>query len=242
MAEGDGYGQQRPETAGSEYNAVSFVIDRAIAKLHTVKIVKVQAVDTDAKTVDVLPLVQQVDGNNQVTSQAKIYGVPYRALLFGTNAVLADPAVDDVGVMVCADRDISVVKETLEESPPGSMRQCDQSDGIYLGGLLSDEEPEQYVEFTDTGMQWHDKNNNNIISNSTGISINGVVFNRSGQVEGSLPITGDLRLSGSVKALNGTSYGGTFTGTDFRIGSGGTLISLAGHWHSANNTAPTPGH
>lgn len=225
MADGDGYGQQRPEAANSEYNAISFVIDRAIAKLHTVKIVKVQAVDTDAKTVQVLPLVQQIDGNNQVTSQASIYGVPYRALRFGVNAVVADPAEGDVGVMVCADRDISAVKETLEEAPPGSMRQYDQSDGIYLGGLLSNEEPEQYVKFTDTGMELQDKNGNGLVSSPAGWTFTGNVIMQQ-----------NLLLGGQVLGEDGSLYpgnihiGGTLT-ADTEVASGS--IGLKSHKHTA---------
>jgi hypothetical protein len=224
MAEGDGYGQERPETAGSEYNAFTFVIDQAIAKLHTVKIVKVQAVDTAAKTVQVLPLVQQIDGNNQLTSQGTIYGVPYRALLFGKNAVIADPAVDDVGVMICADRDISAVKETHGEAPPGSLRQYDQSDGIYLGGLFG-EDPEQYVKFTDTGMELADKNSNSLVSGPTGWTFTGnVIFNQ------------NILLAGQIQGQNGNLYpgnihiGGTMQ-ADTEVQSGG--IGLKAHHHTA---------
>lgn len=248
MADGDGYGQQGPATSSSAFNTIQFIVEQAIAKLHTIKIVKVQAVDTDAKTVQVLPLVQQIDGNDQVTSQGTIYGVPYGPWLFGSNAVEADPAVGDIGVMACADRDISAVKETHAEAPPGSLRRYNQADGIYLGGLYPNGDITQYIKFTDTGMQWHDKNGNDITSDAAGISINGVVFNRQGEVAGNLPVTGNLQLGGTLQALNGTGYtadistSGKFFGTDFQIGSGGTKITLLGHFHAANNTPPTPGH
>ena len=219
MAEGDGYGQQRPETSLSEYNAVSFVIERAIAQLHTIKIVQVKAVDTAAKTVTVLPLVQQVDGNNQVTSQGQIYGVPYMALRYGVNAVLADPAEGDIGVLLCADRDISSVKETGEESPPGSLRQYDQSDGIYLGGLLNTTDPEQFVKFADAGMELHDKNGNILVSKSTGWEF-----------------TGPVKFNDTVTAAADINSSGTVTGaTDVKVGA----ISLKTHTHSY--TRPSSG-
>lgn len=236
MAEGDGYGQQRPATSNSDFNVVSFAIDQAIAKLHTVKIVQVQAVDTDAKTVDVLPLVQQIDGNSQVTSQGKIYGVPYRALLFGKNAIVADPAVDDVGVMICADRDISTVKETHEEGPPGSFRQYDQADGIYIGGLLTDEDPEQYVKFTDTGMELHDKNNNSLVSSSTGWLFTGKVTFQQDVV-----MNAGLGLQGNITDDGGGTYGGDIV-TSGKVQSG--TIVLGTHRHggvqTGSGTSGTP--
>lgn len=238
MADGDGYGHLRPEATNSEYNAFTFAIDQAIAKLHTVKIVKVQAVDTTAKTVQVLPLVQQIDGNNQVTSQGTIYNVPYRALLFGKNAVVADPAVDDIGVMVCADRDIQAVKETKDEAPPGSLRQYDQSDGIYLGGLFLQGEPEQYVKFTGTGMELHDKNNNALVSSSTGWAFTGkVTFNDT--VVAKL----NLELVGTVVNEGGGRYDGDFDTSG--VVKSGTIV-LGTHKHTGVTTGggtsggPTP--
>lgn len=237
MADGDGYGQQGPADANSEYNAVSFVIDQAIAKLHTVKIVQVVAVDTDAKTVDVLPLVQQIDGNGQLTSQAKIYAVPYRAMLFGKNAVVADPAVDDVGVMVCADRDISAVKETHQEGPPGSLRQYDQADGIYLGGLFG-ADPEQYVKFTDNGMELHDKNSNSLVSSSTGWLFTGKVTFQQDVV-----MNAGLGLQGNITDDGGGIYTGDFV-TSGKVQSG--TIILGTHKHTGVTTGggtsrgPTP--
>jgi len=227
---GEGYGQQRPEQANSDYNAYSFVVDQAIAKLHTVKIVKVQAVDTDAKTVQVMPLVKQIDGNNETTSQGTIYGVPYRALLFGRNAIVADPAVDDVGVMICADRDISAVKETREESPPGSLRQYDQADGIYIGGLLTDQEPEQYVKFTDTGMELADKSGNSLVSSSTGWVFTGkVVFSDAIVAQGNLELAGDIVNEGGGTYDGDIHTSGTIT-ADTDVVSG--TIHLKTHKHT----------
>lgn len=243
MAEGEGFGQQRPETANSEYNAITFAIDQAISKISTLKLVKVQAVDTDAKTVQVIPLVQQIDGNNQLTSQGTIYGVPYMQWRFGTNAVLADPAVDDVGVMVCADRDISAVKETHEEGPPGSLRQYDQADGIYLGGIFG-EDPEQYVKFTDTGMELHDKNSNSLVSSSTGWLFTGKVT-----FAGAVVAQANLELAGDIVNEGGGTYDGNIhtTGTltaDTNVISG--TIALRTHKHTGVTTGggtsggPTP--
>lgn len=229
MAEGEGYGQQRPEDSASEYNAVRFLVKRMIAQLDTLKIVKVTAVDTEAKTVTVLPLVEQIDGENQVTPNAPISGVPYMAWQYGTSAVLADPAVDDIGVLLCCDRDTSAVIASRDSAPPGSQRQYDEADGIYLGGVLNDE-PEQYVKFTDTGMELADKNGNALVSSSAGWTFTGnVVFNQN------ILLAGELQSdSGGLYAGN-LHIGGTLT-ADTEVVGGAAGIKLSAHRHGGVQT------
>ena len=67
----------------------------------------------------------------------------------------------------------------------------DLADGIYIGTLFG-KTPTQYVQFADSGINLTDSNNNAIVTSSTGISINGVMFNRSGQVQGNLAVTGNV--------------------------------------------------
>lgn len=225
MAEGDGYGRQRPETANSTYNAVTFAIEQAISKLDTVKIVQVIAVDTDAKTVQVTPLVKQIDGNNQVTDEGTVYGIPYMTWQYGTSAILADPAVDDIGLLLCSDRDISAVKESHAPAQPGSERSYDRADGVYLGGLFKDEDDiEQYVKFTDTGMELADKNGNSLVSSPTGWLFTGNVT-----FAGALVAQGNLELGGNITNEGGGTYDGTFT-TSGDVVAGN--ISLKTHRHN----------
>lgn len=240
MAE-TGFGQQDPTDTAGDHNERMFVIAQALAKVSTMKVVLVKAIDTDAKTVDVQPMVNQVDGENNATPHGTILGIPYVVWQYGKSAVLADPAVDDIGLMICADRDISSVKATKAVAPPGSFRQLEASDGVYLGGILNGA-PEQWVKFTDTGMEWHDVNANNILSGPTGISINGVLFNRTGQVAGDLPVTGALKLAGSIEALSGSTYAGDIhtTGTitsDVDVLAGG--ISGKHHRHTQSGGGNT---
>lgn len=229
----EGYGQQNPADQASRFNSLNFIVDQVVSKLSTVKIVQVKSVDTGAKTVSVQPMVNMTDGNNKTSEHGEIFGIPYWAWQFGKNAFLADPVVGDIGVMVCADRDISAVKSTKKIGPPGSDRQMSMSDGIYFGGILNGD-PEQWVKFTDTGIELHDKNDNNIVSNAAGISINGVVFNRQGQVAGNLPVTGNLQLGGNMLDVAGGLYpgnihvGGTITGDVGGVFGG---INFTTHYH-----------
>lgn len=236
MADDSGFGQQDPSDGVGDFNPLMFIIRRQLALISTTKVVLIKAVDTSAKTVDVQPMVNQIDGNNNATPHGTIIGVPYMIWQFGKNAVLADPAIGDIGVMVCADRDTSTVRKTKATAPPGSDRQLDAADGIYLGGILNSA-PEQWVKFTDLGVELRDKSGNSIEMLDSGISINGVVFNRQGQVAGNLPVTGALQLQGSIVNLAGSEYAANIS-TSGEVTAG--TIGLKAHHHTAQGaTAPT---
>jgi hypothetical protein len=246
MAEGDkGYGQQDPSDTTSPFNVRDFHIQQAIAKLSTAKVVKVLAVDTGKKEVDVQPLVNLVDGEGNKTEQGTIYGLSYGAMQWGDNAIVAVPKKDDIGIIMCSDRDISAVKAAKAAANPGSGRQLDEADGMYLGGLPGlNSDPAQTITMNDDGIDIKDRNGNEQIFNAAGISINGIMFNRTGQIAGNLPITGNLQLGGSIESLTGTVYGGgiTISGTlQAGLITDGT-VTLASHHHLApsggGNTGP----
>jgi hypothetical protein len=235
-----GFGQQDPSDSVGPYNPYAFVISQKLARISTVKIVKVLAVDTDAHTVDVQIAVNQLDGQNNATPHGTIYGIPYACAMGGKNAFMIDPVVNDMGVMVVNDRDISSVKKNKDISNPGSLRKFSPSDGVYLFSIpsLNGAAPEQWIKFLpDGGINLTDKFGNVQQTSNAGISINGVMFNRSGQIAGNLPVTGSLQLSGSVQSLNGSMYTGDIkTSGDVVAGS----IGLKGHHHTAQGaTAPT---
>lgn len=206
-----GFGQQDPADSVGDFNPKAFQIAQRLARIATVKIVKVMAVDTDKHTVDVQIAVNQLDGQNNSTPHGTISGIPYAWAMGGANAFEIDPAVDDFGVMIVSDRDISSVKNTKAIANPGSLRKFSPSDGIYLFGIpgLNGTAPTQWFKWT-TGGGYNITDSFGNVQQATndGISINGVVFNRSGQVAGNLPVTGALELGGSVEALSGGLYGG----------------------------------
>ncbi len=63
-------------------------------------------------TVDVMPLVKMVAADGATIQHGTIHGVPYMRTQGGANAVILDPQVDDVGVVVFASRDISMIMRT----------------------------------------------------------------------------------------------------------------------------------
>lgn len=171
----NGIGHQLPGDWTDEMALIAFICRQMIAEMATMKLVKVVAVTgggegEPAGTVDVLPLVQQIDGNGNGTSHGTVYGIPWSRLQGGSSAVICDPMVDDIGYVVVSDRDISKVKSTREEALPGTWRRNDLSDGVYAGGCLN-VAPEQYLIFTATGVRLVDRNGNSVSMGPTGMTL-----------------------------------------------------------------------
>lgn len=217
-----GYGQQDPNDSASDFNVITFIVRQMMARMSTMKLVRVTAVHSNgavaaAGTVDVMPLVNQIDGSGNATPQGQVYGLPWYRLQGGANAVICDPQVGDIGYVVCSDRDISSVKANRAQSNPGSFRKFDVADGIYVGGCLS-AAPDQYLIFTSSGIKIADKNGNVIETKSDGVHVTGTLF------------ATNIQASGSVIAGSGS----------------GDQVSLQTHKHgtgtaAAGTIAPTPG-
>jgi hypothetical protein len=95
--------------------------------------------------------VNQVDGAGNATPHDVLHHLPYFRLQGGSDAVILDPKVGDIGLAGFASRDISSVKSTKAQANPGSARSFDMADGVYIGGMLNGV-PEQYVQFTQGGI------------------------------------------------------------------------------------------
>lgn len=169
-----GYGQQEPNDSSDQFAAIAFLVRQMIARLDTMKIVQVKAVHGGAGaieaagTVDVLPLVNQVDGSGNATPHGTVYGVPWWRLQGGSSAVVCDPEVGDIGFVSVADRDVSAVKATRKQSNPGSFRRYNVADGVYVGGCLN-VAPDQYLVFTAAGARLIDRNGNSVAMSSAGM-------------------------------------------------------------------------
>jgi hypothetical protein len=150
-------GALKPWSSWGEFNNLSFLIQQALSKLQTATLVKVQACSNDGGvspigTVDVLPLVNQLDGNGNPTPHVTVFGLPYLRIQGGTNAVIMDPQVGDIGVAVFASRDISKVKSTQAQANPGSGRRYSFADGVYLSTVLGAAAPQQYIQVNSEGI------------------------------------------------------------------------------------------
>ena len=149
-------GFQNPNTSASEFNAQAFLIQSMLARLATSTLVQIKAVTNSGGVspvgfVDILPLVNQIDGEGNAVPHATVFHCPYLRIQGGTNAVILDPQVGDIGVAVFADRDVSSATANRAPANPGSRRRFDMADGLYLGGMLNGT-PTQFVQFESGGI------------------------------------------------------------------------------------------
>jgi hypothetical protein len=171
-----GYGQEQPNDSGDDHNVIAFICDQKIVKIWTMIPVKVMAVHAGAGnppaagTVDVLPLVSQIDGNGYGTPHGTVYGIPWSRVQGGNSAIVVDPVVNDIGYIDVASRDISKVKSTKAAALPGSRRSYNLADGIYSGAILN-AAPTSYIQATTDG-HWKivDVDGNSIVTSAGGIA------------------------------------------------------------------------
>lgn len=149
-AEAGYQGAPDPTVLAGEYSVSEFMIRQIMAGMATAALAIVKAVGSS--TVDVQPLVSQVTGGGNPVPHGIVYGMPFIRLQAGSSAVILDPVAGDIGLVVFCSRDISVVKTTRKAAAPGSRRQFDMADGIYLGGVLNGT-PTQFVRLNADGIQ-----------------------------------------------------------------------------------------
>ena len=252
-------GQSNIFSDASEYNTLAFVIARATEKMQTVSIVQVKAVDTGAQTVDVQVLVNLVTGASQSIPHGVISARPYYRAQGGGNAIILDPVVDDIGVMVFASRDSSAVIAAKGLANPGSQRKFSWSDGVYFGGILNSA-PTQYLEFIAAGggITMHSPGDITLDSPLTNVT-GDLVVDGDTTVDGTSTLTGAVDapagittttiagasavFTGSVTAssfIGGGGGGGTVTSVDTGTGLTGGPITSSGTISLAD-TAVTPG-
>ena len=198
MAEQTVKGQKKPNTAGSEYNALQFMMKQAIGgQVHTAIPVKVQAVS--GLFVDVLPLVSSVDGYGESVEPTTLFHLPVFRYHAGVAAVIVDPVPGDIGLAVFAQSDSSNVK-TGTDTPqqPGSFRRFSMSDGFYFGGFHN-AAPSVYIEVKQDG---------HIVLNApAGLT----VTSPSATFSGTMDIAGDCTIGGKsfLQHIHTGDSGGT---------------------------------
>ncbi len=147
-------GHQDISDGGSSHNSERLHIASAQDERRHVVIVRVLktyggGVDA-APTVDVQPLINQVDGLGSPTNHAPIYGLPVSRVHSGSGAIISDPMAGDDYVMSVADRDISKYLASGQQSSPDSKRRGSLSDGILHHAVRSPK-PTQYLFFKPAG-------------------------------------------------------------------------------------------
>lgn len=207
------YGQANFTSGNSDFAANSFLVKQILAQISTATLAKVVSVTNAGGVapvgfVSVLPLVNQTDGSGNAQPHVTVYNLPYFRLQGGSNAIILDPQVGDIGIVVFASRDISSVKASKAQANPGSKRKFSMADGLYIGGVLNGN-PSQYVQFTQSGItitspQTVTINANAITLNAANIAVNGATA-----MTGTLTSNGhDISSTHRHTASGGTGIGG----------------------------------
>lgn len=254
MSDNDGYrGTQQPNSGTDEFNALSFIFRQLLNGRNFVALVKVVSVTAPgglalAGTVDVQPLVNQLDGDGKAVPHGIVNDLPYTRAQGGLNAVIMDPQVGDIGLCVFCDRDSSAAQATRGVANPGSLRRSDMADGVYIGGVLN-AIPNQYVMFTEDGIKMvsptlirMEAPEINLVapivtidaSESTTITTPIFTVNGESHFNGNTTTDGDTQLNGSATAT-GTVTAPTINGTTNVLFGG---ISGTGHKHGGVDTGP----
>lgn len=224
-----GAGQQEPVDSNSDYSVQTFIIGQMLALMDTLKIVQVVAVHgggtgAPPPTVDVRPLVNQLDGAGNATPHGIVRGVKVLRPQVGGSAIVMDPKVGDYGFVIAADRDSSNVAPGSGMVNPGSYRKYSISDGIYVGGVCG-AAPTQWVQFTDTGINIQDNNGNKLVTGPTGWTFTGNVT-----------MENNLQLAGNIEAETGGTYAHDIvTSGEVVAKSGVSQVHLSTHTHTQGN-------
>lgn len=136
------------EDAADEVDSLRFMMRQMLNSMATATLVKVASVNVAAGTVDVQPMVRQIDGAGNAIDHGTIHDMPYFVHRAGTAAVVVKPLPGDIGVAVFCHSDISSVKETSMPANPSTWRRFDWADGLYIGGFIG-ETPTTLIEVDD---------------------------------------------------------------------------------------------
>lgn len=196
----------RADASATHFAALNAVMASLLATRRTVVLVQVVAVEgaglNPVGFVDVQPLVHQQNATGQVSPHGVVYQVPYFRLQGGARAVVLDPVVGDMGLALIADRDSTNAKTARGPAAPGSFRQHNMADALYLGGFLNTT-PQDYVWLHEGGITLH-------TAGSVQINANTITLNGNTTLNGSLTVSDDVTAKGIALATH--THGGVQAG------------------------------
>ena len=214
--------------SSTAYNANNQQIQKDIQKINTVFLAKIISVSTagvgGTKTVTAQPLICQIDANGNALPSPQLVEIPHYRVQAGTGAFVVNPHVGDIGVFVCAKRDISNIKNGVTDPQvPASFRSFDLADSIMIAtihtGVAS-----TYIHISPDSQTIEIKAPTSLTVNTATATItaskttvNGdVEINGNLDVKGGMNSTGDLNCGG-ISFLNhvhgGIMAGNSDTGT-----------------------------
>lgn len=202
---------------------IGFIVDSILMRIQTVTLVRVVKVKggglAPVGMVDVQPLVSQIDGSGAVIPHGIIFNIPYMRLQGGSNAIVIDPQVGDIGMCGFCSRDISSVKVNKTASAPQSRRRFDYSDGLYFGGFLNGT-PSQYIMFSGGGIKIYSPTGIELESPKTTIKSPDVKIHGNTTQDGAFSQTG-----GAASFSGGLTASGVIESSIDVIGGGKSLVN-----------------
>lgn len=221
------FGFTDPTTTQGEWNKLRFAIQQELSELNTslpVQVTSVTGVGVNpVGFVSLKILVDQVTGNDMTIPHDVIANVPYVRIQGGSNAVIIDPEVGDIGMALFCSRDISAVKNTRQSAPPGSRRMYSFSDCAYLGGVLNGA-PTQYIQFTAGGIIVHSPTSVKVEAPTAQLSSANVQL---GNISGSLLRLIDERLVSLFNSHTHASAGAGIPNSPLTLAGVATTITKA---------------
>ena len=196
---------QKPTSGATEYQTWQFMIMQRLLRAQTITLVQVKAVyggGTEAGgTVDVLPLVDQVDGAGNAIPNQKLFNRPFMRAQGGQSAFIVDPEEGDIGVMVFGSRDLSAALASGQEGPPASLREFNYADGLYLLSIPR-VAATTYIQISSAG----------IVMRASTVNINGATISSSGIITDGDGIVSNTHVHPGQGSLEAPSSGGPVTG------------------------------
>lgn len=193
-------GVQDMYAGASAFNANNAQIGKSIQALNTMFLGVVTAVKAGgaggSMTVSAQPLIATLDANGDAQPAVSYVELPYQRVQAGVAALICDPVVGDIGVFVCAKRDISGIKNGARAAQvPASWRQFDLADAVMVATIHTGA-PTTYIHMMQDGT----------IAIRAPSALN--VTTPRATILGDVDITGNVKVTGNLTITGSTSSGG----------------------------------
>ena len=232
-----------------EYDKVISQFNSLITNVNTAMPCKVVAIEKQEQRgvnivgfVDIQLMIEQTNGQKKGNETAIICNVPYVRIQGGTNAVIIDPEINDLGVAIFASRDITNFKEARRQTPPATWRKFSISDAIYIGGIRN-QKPVQYIHFRNDGIEIYSPKRVHITTPTVLIDSDNTTINTSAkttinanggcEINAETTNNGNVLINGNTK-ISGNLLVGGIIGQTGEAGGGGN-VSLIGPVNVVND-------
>jgi len=128
------------------FNQLVYLINTRLSMLNTLKICTVVAFH--GNTIDVRPMLTEIDGNGNQIEQSILYGIPILQIQGGTSGLKIEYKENDIVLCAFCDKDIQSLVRSKKTSAPTTDLITPLNSGICIGAVLFNEAT-IYIEITD---------------------------------------------------------------------------------------------